>query len=96
MERITYWRDRLISEINSFDGLRCLPSKSIFACFTCRELGVPSVELVERLKQRGILVKALPRKPWFEDFVRVTVAREEENLKFLEVLRSVLEELRGS
>ncbi|MCD6409442.1 MAG: histidinol-phosphate transaminase [Candidatus Verstraetearchaeota archaeon] len=96
VERITYWRDRLISEINSLDGLRCLPSKSIFACFTCRDLKIANVELVERLKRRGILVKALPRKPWFEDFVRVTVAREEENLRFLEVLRSVIEELGGS
>lgn len=67
-------------------GLRVLPSKGNFLFVDC---GQPSVDVAERLIDRGVIVK-----PWkqegYESFLRVSVGLGWENDQFLEAMALVL------
>jgi histidinol-phosphate aminotransferase len=67
-------------------GLWVLPSKGNFLFVDC---GQPSVEIADRLIDRGVIVK-----PWkqdgYESFLRVSVGLDWENDQFLEAMARTL------
>lgn len=52
---------------------------------------IPSEELYQALKRRGILARVFPHEPSLRDYVRFTVGRAEDNRRLLEALRSLME-----
>lgn len=66
-------------------GYRVAPSHANFLFF---DSGVQAVPLVERLLERGVIVKAW-REPGYESFIRVTVGSRADSEQFLAALTAV-------
>jgi len=85
VEAIKVMRDRLASELREM-GLRVLPSATNFLFV---EVGARGVEVAKKLEEMGVYVMAFDEPP-IENFIRVSIGREDENARFLRALRKVL------
>jgi histidinol-phosphate aminotransferase len=78
-------RERLADAIDRIAGAEVSPSGANFLMFRWAKAG----ELVDALRQRGIVVRDFRHLPGCDDCLRVTVGTPDENDEFLEVMRSV-------
>jgi len=84
---VVHLRERLAAQLASA-GLKMTKSSTNFLLV---ELPRKGSEVGEALRERGILVH-VPRDPMLENFIRVSVGREEENEAFVKELMNVLKE----
>lgn len=86
-EMIKAERTRMITRLNSFDGIKIFPSDANFILFRINNAGT----IFQTLKQHGILVKNLDgTHPLLENCLRVTVGTPNENSQFYETLHTIL------
>ena len=84
-------RQKLYDAISVIDGLEAYPSHANFVLFRLKQ--AKSREVFEGLKSRGVLIKNLGDNPGaLHNCLRVTVGTKEENQKFLDALKQVLNE----
>lgn len=69
-------------------GFRVVPSH---ANFLLTLPPIPSDELYQALKRRGILARVFPQEPALRDYIRFTVGRPEDVRRLLETLRGLME-----
>jgi histidinol-phosphate aminotransferase len=88
-KRIRADRQTLLGALQAVPGVTVYPSQANFILFRVTE--GRAVEIFERLKQVGVLIKNLHGShPALQDCLRVTVGTPEENRAFLSALRMVL------
>ena len=88
-KRIRADRQTLFAALQTVAGVTVYPSQANFILF--RVTAGRAVEIFERLKQVGVLIKNLHGShPALQDCLRVTVGTPEENRAFLSALRMVL------
>lgn len=86
-------RNRLYEALKRLDGVKPYPSETNFILVDVSETGLTSEEIADRLFKLGVSVRRFGRFEGFQgDFIRVTVGTPEENDRFLESLKAVLEE----
>jgi histidinol-phosphate aminotransferase len=84
--RLTEERDRLGRALEAIPWLDPLPSQANF--ILCRVIDGDAQRVVERLLDRGILVRSFSH-PAMVGYVRITVGRPEQNDALLEALRTM-------
>ena len=88
-QKIIRDRDGLVARLGAMDGVQVWPSQANFLLI--RTKSGTGRATVERLRERGVLVKSLHgASPLLDDCVRVTVGRPEENAAFLKALEEVI------
>jgi len=78
-------RDRMSAEMRDLPNLVVYPSSANFIL-----MGAERLNLFQRLKERGVLVRDVGEYPFLQDHQRVTVGFREENDIFLRELRDIL------
>jgi histidinol-phosphate aminotransferase len=78
-------RERLADALDRIEGAEVFPSGANFLMFRWERAG----KLLDRLAERGIVVRDFRHLPGCEDCLRVTAGTPDENDEFLEVVRSV-------
>ncbi len=89
VEAIKVMRSRMARELEAM-GLRVLPSATNFLFV---EVGVRGTEVAAKLREKGIMVTAFDDPPSIQNFIRVSIGKEDENARFLRALREVLKEM---
>jgi histidinol-phosphate aminotransferase len=69
-------------------GVKVYPSHANFLAFATE---IPPGELFQLLYQEGILVRDISKYPMLSRFLRVSIGSPEENDKFVECLKRILE-----
>lgn len=84
-------RQYLYSELSEIEGVNAYPSKANFLLVNVAKTGFTSTELVDRLVQRGVIVRDCIRfRGLGQKYIRVTVGTQEENELFIQALKNVL------
>lgn len=86
-ESVRVWRDELSSVMLSINGIHPNHSDANFIFFSC---DFDSDRIYKKLLERGVLVKNFNRPGRMRNFMRVTVGTPEENGKFTEGLREII------
>ncbi|MFX0040556.1 MAG: histidinol-phosphate transaminase [Promethearchaeota archaeon] len=86
-EKILKERKRLTEELNTYDGIKVLPSDANFI-FVKFEDKTKTLKFVWDLKELKILVRHFS-KPGLYNYIRVTIGTEEDNNKFLNAFRTI-------
>ena len=82
-------RQRLFDQLQVIDKVHVWPSEANFLLFKSEEK--PAAEIVDGLRERGILIKSMHGKhPSLAQCLRVTVVEQENNNKFMRALLEVL------
>ncbi|MHC1581332.1 MAG: histidinol-phosphate transaminase [Methanopyraceae archaeon] len=91
-------RDRLLRRINGLPGLRAYPSEANFLFVDVGPAGTDAPTLTEELLKRGVIIRDCSSFEGVDEprYVRVSVGLPEENDRFLETAREVLESLESS
>ena len=87
IETILTERDRLASELSGIPRLTVYPSDANFILFRVPESGE---DLFRKLMRQSILVRNLNAHPRLKNCMRVTVGTREENDRFLEQIKTLL------
>ncbi len=82
-------RERLRAALAALDGVTPYPSQTNFLLF---RTALPAADLADRLLRRGVLVRDVSAQPMLERCLRATVGSAAENDRFLDALRSALED----
>lgn len=85
---IRRWRGELFSALDSLPGIHPWPSEANFIFFSC---DFDTDRIYSSFMQRGILIKNFSAPGRMKGFMRVTVGTREENQKFLDVLKDILQ-----
>ena len=86
MSRVEFeQKQKLFNDLQAL-GFECLPSRANFISFDCRE---DSNDAFNKLLLEGVIVRSL-RVYKMPNFLRVSVGLPEENLTFLEKIKSTL------
>jgi histidinol-phosphate aminotransferase len=88
LEKLRAWTEQLAKELQTL-GVRTYKTQTYFfvADFSPRD----AVDLAERLRQRGVLIKALNDPRLGPGFMRVTTALPEDNRRFVQILKEILQ-----
>ena len=91
IEEILSERRRIAAELAERPEVtRVFPSQANFALFRCRR----ALQVCQRLRERGVVVRYRGGMPRLEDCIRVSVGTRWQNDRFLEALGEALEETR--
>ncbi|GBD93362.1 histidinol-phosphate aminotransferase 2 [bacterium BMS3Abin05] len=82
-------RERLFAEMAKISGIKPYPSEANFILFETTEK--PVQHIFEQLKSQGILIRDVSYYPKLEKALRVTIGKPEENDRFLDALRKILQ-----
>src|SRR3989338_8882448 len=85
LEEIKENRKELITEMEKI--VKILPTETNFISF---EVQKPR-EVFEKLKEKGVLIRDICKYPMLEKYLRVNVGTKEENKKFINALKEVLQ-----
>lgn len=84
-------RQYLYDEISKIDGLYVFPSKSNFMLIDVRNTGFTAAELTLELMKRGIIVRDCTSFKGLDEYwIRISICTLEEDKKFIEILKEVL------
>jgi histidinol-phosphate aminotransferase len=85
-------REDLRRALALLEGLRPLPSQTNFFLVRLREGGLSSQDLAHRLREEGVLIKAVA--PWLRDsdsgFIRITTKSPEDNKRTFDAMKKVI------
>lgn len=84
-------RQYLYDEISKIDGLYVFPSKSNFMLIDIRKTGFTAAELALELMKKGIIVRDCTSFKGLDEYwIRISICTLEEDKKFIEILKEVL------
>ena len=84
-------RQFLYDEVSKIDGLHVFPSKSNFMLINVKETGFTASELALELMKKGIIVRDCTSFKGLDEYwIRISICTLEEDKKFIEILREVL------
>ena len=84
-------RQYLYNEVSKIDGLYVFPSKSNFMLIDIRKTGFTASELALELMKRGIIVRDCTSFKGLDEYwIRISICTLEEDKKFIEILKEVL------
>ncbi len=85
-------REYLYNELNKIDSLKVFPSKSNFILFNVKDTGMTATELSRKLMAKGIIVRDCTSFKGLDEYwIRISICTQEENEKFIEIMKKVLE-----
>ncbi|WP_303247927.1 histidinol-phosphate transaminase [uncultured Methanobrevibacter sp.] len=85
-------REYLYTELNKMDKLKVFPSKSNFILFNVEDTGMTATELTRKLMAEGVIVRDCTSFKGIDDYwIRISICTQEENEKFIEIMKKVLE-----
>jgi histidinol-phosphate aminotransferase len=85
-------REFLFNELSKIRDIQVYPSRANFLLFSVEDTGKTSKEIVEELFKRGVITRDCSSFKGLGDrFIRVSIGTMEENRRFLECLKDVLE-----
>lgn len=89
--RLTCDREKLLTRLDGLPGVRALPGRANFLLLDIRESGYSSVEMVDAMGRKGILVRGCDNFMGLEqNYIRVAVRTDEENATLVDALAAVL------
>jgi histidinol-phosphate aminotransferase len=88
IDEILVERDKLIPAMNEIPGVTAYPSSANFILF---ETSIPPADVFDRLLEDGFLVRNVSSYPMLGRALRVTVSYREDNVRFLESLKKVMD-----
>ena len=84
-------RQFLYDEVSKIDGLHVFPSKSNFMLINVKETGFTASELALELMKKGIIVRDCTSFKGLDEYwIRISICTLEEDKRFIEILREVL------
>ncbi|WP_407393847.1 histidinol-phosphate transaminase [Methanobrevibacter sp.] len=84
-------RQYLYDEVSKIEGLNPFPSKSNFILIRIKDTGFTASELTFELMKRGIIVRDCTSFKGLDDYwIRISICTLEEDKKFIEILKEVL------
>jgi len=84
-------RQYLYDEISKIEGLNIFPSKSNFMLIGIKDTGFTAAELALELMKRGIIVRDCTSFKGLDEYwIRISICTLEEDEKFIEILKEVL------
>lgn len=84
-------REYLYSEVSKIEGLNVFPSKSNFMLINVKETGFTASELALELMKKGIIVRDCTSFKGLDEYwIRISICTLEEDKKFIEILKEVL------
>lgn len=85
-------REYLYSELSKIDSLKVFPSKSNFILFNVEKTGFTAPELTRELMKKAIIVRDCSSFKGLDEYwIRISICTQEDNEKFISVLKEVLE-----
>ncbi len=85
-------REYLYRELDKMDKLKVFPSKSNFILFNVEDTGMTATELSRKLMAEGIIVRDCTSFKGIDDYwIRISICTQEENEKFIEIMKKVIE-----
>ena len=84
-------RQYLYDEISKIDGLNVFPSKSNFMLIGIKDTGFTANQLALELMKKGIIVRDCTSFKGLDEYwIRISICTLEEDKKFIEILKEVL------
>ncbi len=84
-------RQYLYEEVSKIDGLSVFPSKSNFMLINVKDTGFTASELTHELMKKGIIVRDCTSFKGLDEYwIRISICTLEEDKKFIEILKEVL------
>ncbi|MBQ8017988.1 MAG: histidinol-phosphate transaminase [Methanobrevibacter sp.] len=84
-------RQYLYDEISKIDGLNVFPSKSNFMLIGIKDTGFTAAELALELMKKGIIVRDCTSFKGLDEYwIRISICTLDEDKKFIEILKEVL------
>ena len=90
IEQIIEQRTRLLDELGATAGVQPFPSDANYILFRLAD-GIDASEVWQRLLDAGVLVRDFSRAPGLQNCLRVSVGTPEENTRFMEELRKIVQ-----
>jgi histidinol-phosphate aminotransferase len=86
-------RNAIFTEVNQIKGLRAYPSEGNFVLIDASSLGISSAEIRERIQVKGIFIRPMSGHNMPRGFIRVTVGTPEQNHKFIQAFKELVDEI---
>jgi histidinol-phosphate aminotransferase len=83
-------------EINKMPGLRAYPSEGNFVLIDASALNKESLEIRDRMTERGIFIRPMSGHNMAKGFIRVTVGTPDQNQKFIQLFGQYVREVLGA
>ena len=84
-------REYLYEELSKIDSLNVFPSKSNFMLINVKETGFTAAQLALELMKRGIIVRDCTSFKGLDEYwIRISICTIEEDKKFIEIIKEVL------
>lgn len=84
-------RQYLYDEVSKIDGLNVFPSKSNFMLINVKDTGFTASELALELMKKGIIVRDCTSFKGLDEYwIRISICTLDEDKKFIEILKEVL------
>ena len=84
-------RQYLYDELSKIDSLNVFPSKSNFMLIGIKDTGFTAAELARELMKRGIIVRDCTSFKGLDEYwIRISICTLDEDKKFIETIREVL------
>ncbi len=91
VEHTKRWREWMRKEIMKIDGVKVSNSQANFLLLDIRDTSLSSREVELELLKRGVIVRECSAFRGLGDgFIRVSIGREQENIRFIDSLKDVL------
>ena len=88
-------REFIFEEINKIPGMRAFPSEGNFVLIDAGILDRDSLEIRDRMAERGIYIRPMSGHNMARGFIRVTVGTPEQNRRFVETFKEYTREVMG-
>lgn len=86
-------RKYIFTEINKIQGLRAYPSQGNFVLIDASILGLSSIEIRDRMADKGIFIRPMSGHNMPRGFIRVTVGTPGQNHQFILNLKELMDEI---
>jgi histidinol-phosphate aminotransferase len=87
-------RNFIREEINKIPGLKAFPSEGNFVLIDASVLGKESLEMRDRMAERGIFIRPMSGHHMARGFIRITVGTPEQNRFFIDTFKKYIEEVK--
>lgn len=85
-------REYLYNELSKINKLKVMPSKSNFILFNVEDTGMTATQLSRKLMAEGVIVRDCTSFKGLDDYwLRISICTMEEDKKFIEIMKKVLE-----
>jgi histidinol-phosphate aminotransferase len=86
-------RKYICMEINKIPGMKAYPSEGNFVLIDAGVLGKESLEMRDRMAERGIFIRPMSGHHMAKGFIRITVGTPEQNRFFIETFKKYFDEV---